>query len=542
MRRVVVSVPLLVTAVGGFAAAAWALAPAASAAEAAAGKAVCTITDSRLTEISGMVATASGYVVANDGSDLESHRKIFFLDGKCKLRNTVSYPTLPRDPEDLAQAKDGTIWIADTGDNPGGGERRPNIALWRLPKGSTEPTIFRMKYPDGPHDAEALLLAGDGTPIIVTKDLGKAGVYTPTAALKKGQTVTLRKVGEFTPPKTTTSNPLAAAGRLTVTGGANSPDGSRVVLRTYADAFEFDVTNGDVVGAITTGKPRITPLPDEPRGESITYSADGKSFLTVSETADQAADAQPKILRYAPASDAPRVEAQGAATPGAKINTRSWFDKLTLTDITYLIGGVGVLGLLLVGVGVFGILRARRRPPATGPGEAALSGGVSPSGPVPESAQSAPVSPVPSYDAAAWDRQSSAAPRRGTEYRSGGEYRGGEYRSGSVQRPSGGEYRSTGAVRSGASPPGADDSAFRPGADDAAFRPGADDGAFRPSGSTGRSGVYGSAKRAPAESGTPAGAPGSTGGTVYGGGGSYRSGAADQYDDAYDYADRDPRY
>lgn len=528
MRRVVVSVPLLVTAVGGFAAAAWALAPAASAAPAAgdavAGKAVCTITDSRLTEISGMVATSGGYVVANDGSDLESHRKVFFLDGKCKLTKTVSYPTLPRDPEDVAQAKDGTIWIADTGDNPGAGERRPNIALWRLPKGSTEPTIFRMKYPDGPHDAEALLLAGDGTPVIVTKDLGRAGVYTPTAALKKGQTVALRKVGEFSPPKTTTSNPLAAAGRATVTGGANSPDGSRVVLRTYADAFEFDVTNGDVVGAITTGKPRITPLPDEPRGESITYSTDGKSFLTVSETADETADTKPKILRYEPASDAPRVEAQGAATPGAKADTRSWFDKLTLTDITYLIGGVGVLGLLLVGIGVFGILRARRRPPATGPEEAAIGGGGSPSGPVPESAQSAPVSPVPSYDAPAWDRQSSPAPRRGTEYRSGGEYRGGEYRSGSAQRPSGSEYRSSGTVRPEGSPPGADDAAFRP------------------SRSTARGGVYGAKRAAPAGSGTPAGGSGSPGGTVYGGGGSYRSGGSDQYDDAYDYADRDPRY
>jgi hypothetical protein len=530
MRRVVVSVPLLVTAVGGFAAAAWALAPAASAAPAAAdaapGKAVCTITDSRLTEISGMVATGGGYVVANDGSDLESHRKIFFLDGSCKLKSTVSYPTLPRDPEDMAQAKDGTIWIADIGDNPGAGERRPNIALWRLPKGSSDPTIFRMKYPDGPHDAEALLLAGDGTPIIVTKDLGKAGVYTPTAALKKGQTVALRKVGEFTPPKSTTSNPLAAAGRLTVTGGANSPDGSRVVLRTYADAFEFDVANGDVLAAITTGKPRMTPLPDEPRGESITYSADGKSFLTVSETADETADTKPKILRYTPATDAPKVQAQGAATPGgAGSDTRSWFDNLTLTDITYLIGGVGVLGLLLVGVGVFGILRARRRPPATGPEEGAFGDGGSPSGPVPDSAQSAPVSPVPSYDASAWDRQSSTAPRRGTEYRSGGEYRGGEYQSRSAQRPSGGEYRSSGAARPDARPTEPDDAAYRP------------------TGSAGRGGVYGSGRRsAPAGSGAPAGTSGSPGGTVYGGGGSYRSGAADQYDDAYDYADPDARY
>jgi hypothetical protein len=486
MRRVVVWLPLLVTAVGALAAAAWALAPAASAAPAqapaqaqpVAGKALCTITDTRLTELSGMVATRTGFVVANDSTDLDSHRRIFVLDARCAVTDTISYPSRPLDPEDLAQAKDGTIWIADIGDNAGSEQRRPNVALWRLPAGAERPALFRMKYPDGAHDAEALLISGDGTPVIVTKELGKAGVYTPAAPLRQGQTVALQKAGEFTPPKTTTSNPLAAAGRLTVTGGANSPDGSRVVLRTYADAYEFDVTNGDVVEAITKGTARITPLPDEPRGEAITYSADGKSFLTVSETAGQPGDTKPRILQYAPATAAASEQTRNTAAAGSSADSRSWVDKLTLTDITYLVGAVGVLGLLLVVVGVFGIRRARRRPPDEG-----AFGGVSPTGPVPMQARAAPISPpVPSYgyEPPAWDRQPPAG-SRGTEYRSGG-------------RP----------------PPGSTGAA----------------------GSAGRGGVYGA----------PAGGGGSSGGRVYGGGGSYRPGAGDQYDAGYDYADPDPRY
>ena len=101
-----------------------------------------------------------------------------------------------------------------------------------------------------------------------------------------------------------------------VTGAANAPDGRRVVLRSYADAFEYDVPDGDVVKALTSGTPRITPLPDEPQGESITYSRDGRSLLTVSESADQPPGTRPTILRY-PATDGPATAAHptGSAAP-----------------------------------------------------------------------------------------------------------------------------------------------------------------------------------------------------------------------------------
>ena len=56
-----------------------------------------------------------------------------------------------------------------------------------------------------------------------------------------------------------------------------SPDGTRIVLRTYADAFEWDVPDGDIVTAVTTGKPRVTPLADE-FGESIAYTPDGEDL------------------------------------------------------------------------------------------------------------------------------------------------------------------------------------------------------------------------------------------------------------------------
>jgi hypothetical protein len=147
------------------------------------------------------------------------------------------------------------------------GQSRPTVALWRVDlNGDRVPVIHRFAYPDGARDAEALLLDSDGTPLIVTKE-ARCGRAVP-AGVRPGdpnnsheQAVPLERVGEFAPVDTGTEHALGRAARQVVTGGANSPDGDRVVLRTYTDAFEFDVTDGDVVRAITSGTPRITPLP-----------------------------------------------------------------------------------------------------------------------------------------------------------------------------------------------------------------------------------------------------------------------------------------
>ncbi|GAA0519876.1 hypothetical protein Ade02nite_81110 [Paractinoplanes deccanensis] len=273
------------------------------------GQQVCRIGDSRLDEISGMAATRDGYVVVNDGADDPAGRKIFFLDRRCAVVRTVGYPSRPRDTEDLALGRDGTVWVADIGDNSA---VRDTVALWRLAPGGRAPELLRLKYPDGAHDAEALLLSPDGTPVIVTKTPLAAGAYVPVGPLGKGKTTALRLAGNVRLPVTTTSNPFSLAGRLVITGGAVSPDGTKAVLRTYADAFAFDVTGGDVVGAITGGEPRGTALSDEPQGESITYTPDGDALLTVSE------GRRPAILRYPL-----RQTATATATPAPAESTRT---------------------------------------------------------------------------------------------------------------------------------------------------------------------------------------------------------------------------
>ncbi|PYC76066.1 hypothetical protein C7C45_02035 [Micromonospora arborensis] len=312
---------------------------------------MCQVRDDRLREISGMVATDDGYVVINDGADDEARRRIFFLDERCAVVRSVAYPSRPRDTEDLAIGRDGTVWVADIGDND---HSRPTIAIWRLAPGSAKPVLHRMTYPDGPHDAEALLLDAAGRPLVITKGgSGTVSLYAPTTALRPGATTPMASVGQVTLPRTSTSNPFLFLGRGVITGAASAPDGRRVVLRSYADAFEYDVPAGDVVTALTSGTPRITPLPDEPQGESITYSRDGRSLLTVSESADQPPGTRPTILRY-PATDAavPAAGPTGSTGPVASTSVRPAAEEAgSAGDRTWpLMVGAGTL-LALFGLG-----------------------------------------------------------------------------------------------------------------------------------------------------------------------------------------------
>lgn len=349
----------MVTATGVVLVASWsglALVTGPASAAPAAGAAVCTISDPAMRGLSGLATTKAGFVTVNDNSTDPAAMKVFVLDSSCKRVAAYDYPGYPNrpiNPEDVAIGKDGTIWVGDTGDDLVRPER-PRIAMWKFHNGTGQAPPYRFTYPDGAHDAEAMVLSGDGTPVFVTKaSTGPAGVYVPTKPLDpSGNPVPLRKVGDFQPKATGTANPLSVMGNNAVTGGAASPDGKYVVLRTYSDAYEWDVTGGDIAKAITTGTPRITPLPNEPMGEAIAYTQDERSFVTVG---DQQADV--KILSYQRASAAPTSAANKVSTGSGG----GLLSGIKLSDVTNLVAAMGVIGALMVIGGVIGIRRGRAR-------------------------------------------------------------------------------------------------------------------------------------------------------------------------------------
>src|SRR5262249_48594115 len=153
---------------------------------------------------------------------------------------------------------------------------RKSVGLWKFPPDGKS-ILYRFTYPDRAMSAQAMLIGADGNPIFITDATdGPAGLFVPSAPLDpSGKAVALKKVGDFQPQQTGTDHALGKIGQNRVSGAATSPDGKKIVLRTYSDAYEWTVANGDVVTTITSQTPHITPLPGEPLGEAISYSKDG---------------------------------------------------------------------------------------------------------------------------------------------------------------------------------------------------------------------------------------------------------------------------
>jgi hypothetical protein len=336
-----------------------------------AGTTVCSFPsgDSRFTGVTGLVATSKGYDIVNDTDT--SGLSIYTLNSStCKITDsTTSYSATPFDSQDLGRTPDGARWIADTGNENGD---RSSVALWEFPKNSDQATEYDLSYPSGVTDinTKALLMGGNDTPTLVSYG-SPTRVYQPTGTLSDQQTNQLELVGTIAFKYTDTpGGQLAQAGQKVVTGGAVSPDGKKVLLRTYTDAYEWDVKGGDIAKSIVSGKPRRTPLPNEPGGEAISFSADGSSYVTVSDSSTSATDA--KILRYSPTAVA---AATHAANSGNTSSSGGLFShQLTESDIIDMLVAVGVIGFGLVVLGIVGIRRSRRRTAAasrgdpTGPG------------------------------------------------------------------------------------------------------------------------------------------------------------------------------
>ena len=261
----------------------------------------CTVTDPRLAELSGLVVIGEQMLATSDGGD---HVAVYLLDQKCRIVEVHTAPVDPYDPEDLAVAADRTVWLGDTGDNR---RNRATVALIALhPDGTSG--VYRMTYPDGPHDAEALLLAADGTPYVVTKELtGVSGVYRPVTPLVRGGTVRLGRVSTVRLHATgTPGGPVGPAGQVLITGGAISADGRRLALRTYTDAYVWPLSGSDVLAALM-GAPQRIPLPPSPQGEAISFTADGRALVVASEQLPSAVTEVPLPVPVSAPAAAPQT-------------------------------------------------------------------------------------------------------------------------------------------------------------------------------------------------------------------------------------------
>lgn len=340
-------------------------APVNASASYAPGTTACHLADDRITEASGLVASSRQDGVLFTHNDSGDSARFFAIGTDCTTRATYVLPGVPAtDWEDIARGPGPVLWLGDIGDNDA---TRQSIVVHRVveptvPAASSRPptieitsSAFTLHYPDVPHDAETLLAdPRDGRLYVVTKTYdGHCTVYAAPVPVTDGATLT--KVASLViPPSVGGTSLPSVAGDLAVTGGDISPDGSRVVLRTYAAAFEATipaVAGPRLRAAYATGTPgaRID-LPAEEQGEGIAYARDGRSLWLTSEKL------HPPLDHVVAVASSPSPVATPSSVPPVGPGVLQVPDDKPTSYYTY-----GGIGLAAVGLLVLALRRFARR-------------------------------------------------------------------------------------------------------------------------------------------------------------------------------------
>ncbi|MBI4605987.1 MAG: hypothetical protein HY721_28820 [Planctomycetes bacterium] len=247
-----------------------------------------TVTDPRITELSGMVPVtlhAGHYWIHNDSGDSP---RVFAmrLDGAIVAEVEV-LGAAATDWEDIARgpgplAGETYLYIADTGNN---GLDRGQLAVYRvlepglpsLEPGqvlASEPAEkLPFRYPDGSFDAEALVVhPSSGKVYVLTKDAAAPGVYRLPSLDPAAGVQTMARLGTLD------------YGDL-ITGADLSADGRRLLVRTYSEVLELHLPEGEPFERIFFQAAEARPgAPIETKSESICLDHRDRDVITSNES------------------------------------------------------------------------------------------------------------------------------------------------------------------------------------------------------------------------------------------------------------------
>ncbi|HEX6427487.1 MAG TPA: hypothetical protein VF008_07360 [Niastella sp.] len=234
-----------------------------------------------LNEASGIADSKAnpGYLWVEQDSGNPPAIELLKYDGtylkSIHLANTVN-----RDWEDIAlaagpQPDKNYLYIAETGDNL---MVHPDYAIYRLvePAAATD-TVRQIDkiaffYPDGSHNAEAILVDPDTKDIyIITKTELKSKIFRLTY-----------------PYSTTEINRAEEVGSLSynfAVSAAISPSGKEIIIKTYDAIYHYSRSMGETILKALSKKPVNLPYTPEPQGEAIVFSNNDSGYYTLSEKA-----------------------------------------------------------------------------------------------------------------------------------------------------------------------------------------------------------------------------------------------------------------
>ena len=244
-------------------------------------------------ESSGLVDRGRILYTINDSGDAAVVYGVDARTGETVSR--TSYAPSVHDVEALAPGADGTVWAGDIGDNRAD---RDSIAVYRVRPvgGEQRAAAHLLRYPDGPRDAETLLVQPRTQRVfVVSKSVFGGTVYVAPKRLTTGGT----------PQQMTV---FAHVGGL-VTDGTFLPDGRHVLLRTYTSASVYTFPGFALVGTVR--------LPEQPQGEGISVSRSGRVLLSTEGVHTPVLQVRlpASLLRGAPPSGQPDATAPSTRAP-----------------------------------------------------------------------------------------------------------------------------------------------------------------------------------------------------------------------------------
>ena len=247
-----------------------------------------------LDEISGIAASGINnnlYYIENDSGDTS---RFFSIDPTGKNYATIYFKGDSKeefgvnDCEDIAVGPgpvEGKSYLydGDIGDNY---SEHPYITVYRMEEQKdwadtgvkhAVAVPIHFKYPDGPKDAESLMIDPIEKLIyIVSKRGDSVGIYTSPLIYKPNDTLILTLRGK-----------LFFGGIKPfkwITAGDISKDGTQILLRSYDKVYYWQrPLNEPVWKVMLTQKPRNLPYTMEKQGEAIGFTPDGKGYYTTSE-------------------------------------------------------------------------------------------------------------------------------------------------------------------------------------------------------------------------------------------------------------------
>lgn len=254
-----------------------------------------TITDPAIDESSGLAASRRNPGLLWTHNDSGDEPLVYCIDLKgapCGVWRVTGADAW--DWEDVAAGPgprpgEPSLYLGDIGDNL---DQRSEIIVYRIPEpvagagpvttkaapaASAPAEALKLRFPDGPHNAEALAVhPTTGDVYVISKDAQAARVYKAPAPLDATKVVTMTQVG-------TIRLGAGSRGLEQVTGADISPDGRRVALSTYAQGYELEVPAAGPFDDVWSQPPAAVALGPRLQGESIAYRLDGKALLTTSE-------------------------------------------------------------------------------------------------------------------------------------------------------------------------------------------------------------------------------------------------------------------